>query len=216
MTQFPDRKSLFEALAATLASQLSAAVSQRGVASLIVPGGSTPVPLFHRLREAAVPWRHVQVMPSDERCVAESDPASNAAMIRRELLQGRAAEAVLHPLWPAPVWSDSLLPWDAVVVGMGDDGHFASLFPGNLGLIDALDVAKSPAFVQMMAPGAPRQRISMNLAALAQARSIYLVITGGNKKTVVESALARPDAGKWPVSALLQQSNPSPQVFWAA
>jgi 6-phosphogluconolactonase len=216
MTQFPDRDSLFDALAATIATQLSAAVSQRGVASLIVPGGSTPVSLFRRLREASVLWSHVHVMPSDERCVAATDPASNFAMIRRELLQGRAATALLHSLWPEPVWNDSLLPWDVVVLGMGDDGHIASLFPGSLGLTDALAVGAAPALVQMTAPSAPRQRISLNLAALVRARNIYLVVTGASKKAVLESAQAQPDAGKWPVSALLQHANPLLQVFWAA
>ena len=105
-------------------------------------------------------------------------------------------------------------PFDAVVLGMGEDGHFASLFPGSPGLADALDVAAPPACVPMQAPSAPVQRLSLNLAALRATRRLMLFVTGTAKRELLQAAAAGADPLRLPVAALLQQW-PEVEVFWA-
>jgi 6-phosphogluconolactonase len=218
------------AAAATLAEQIVAAlqkgVALRGAASLAVPGGRTPLPLFQALREADLDWSSVVVTLTDERWVPESDATSNAALVRDGLLKGRASAARFLPLYDgsadaataAPdVWRSLQAlprPIDAVVLGMGEDGHFASLFPGNAALPAALDPYAAPACVAMQAPDAPHERISLNLAALRQARRLFLLVAGAKKQQVL-LASARGDPDGHPVAALLALRHPVPEVYWA-
>jgi len=219
-----------EALAAALASEVSialgAGIASRGRASLAVPGGRTPAPFFQVLRQMPLDWQAVDVTLTDERWVPESDPASNAALVRASLLQGPAAAARFHPLHepsvaeadaPAHIWQALQplpRPFDAVVLGMGEDGHFASLFPGDPGLRGALDPRAAAGCVMMQAPVAPRRRISLNLAALLQTRRLFLLVSGAAKRALLLEA-GRADPGdRWPVSALLAQRQPVTEVYW--
>jgi 6-phosphogluconolactonase len=211
------------ALAERIATLLRAAVMERGVASLLVPGGRTPVPLFHALRRQDLPWRQLRVSLTDERWVPEDHPDSNARLVRAELLVEAAAEAVFIPLHndaPDPArgaarsWHALAAlprPFDAVVLGMGEDGHFASLFPASPGLEAALDPRGAPGCVSMRAPTAP-DRISLNLAALESAHHLFLLISGQRKLALVEHSRGRQPL---PVDALLALRSPEPAVYWA-
>lgn len=215
-----------DALAEQVATQLQAGLSERRAASLLVPGGRTPLPLFQRLSEARLDWARVTVSLTDERWVPEADPASNAALVRQGLLRAVAAQATLVPLYQpdgsphaaAPVIWKRLQalprPFDAVVLGMGEDGHFASLFPGNPALAQALDVRTAPGCVAMQAPAAPMERLSLNLAALLQTRRLFLLVTGVAKQQLLLEA-SRQDGVHLPVSALLAQRQRVPEVYWA-
>jgi 6-phosphogluconolactonase len=215
-----------KALASQIVAALSSGLAQRRAASLAVPGGRTPVPLFHALREADLDWKQVGITLTDERWVPEDHAASNAALVHRELLQGRAAAAHFHPLFNggdvaddhvASVWRSLMpmgRPFDAVVLGMGDDGHFASLFPDSPGLPAALDPAEPPACVAMLASSEPRSRISLNLSALLGTRRLFLFITGIRKRDLLLAAARRADP-LLPVAALLSQRVPMPEVYWA-
>jgi 6-phosphogluconolactonase len=217
--------------AAALAEQIVAALriglSWRGAASLVVPGGRTPVRLFRELREAELDWSRVTITLTDERWVAEGDPASNATLVRAELLHGRAGAAQFLPLYNgAPdaasairqVW-DSLRvaprPFDAVVLGMGEDGHFGSLFSDDPGLAAALDVKAAPACVAMRAPVNPTERISLNLAAFLQARRVFLLVSGEIKRELLLAAARREAGAQWPVTKLLAQPRPMTEVYWS-
>src|SRR5512147_2609516 len=135
-----------QALGAQVATALRDGLAQHSTASLVVPGGRTPVPLFRALRETDLDWAKVHVTLTDERWVAEDDVSSNAALVRRELLRNHALPAQFHPLHDGSACADGATtavweslrsvprPFDAVVLGMGDDGHFASLFPHSPGL----------------------------------------------------------------------------------
>lgn len=216
-----------EELAGQIAPALRMGLGWRGGASLVVPGGRTPVPLFQLLRAADLDWSRVGVTLTDERWVPETDPASNAALLRRELLVDRAACAPFLPLYDGSadaaaaagaIWKTvRVLPWpfDAVVLGMGEDGHFASLFPGNAGLAQALDPDAEPACVAMRAPVVPFERISLNLAALMQTRRLFLFATGEVKRDILLAAARRENRERWPVATLLAQRQPLPEVFWA-
>jgi 6-phosphogluconolactonase len=215
-----------QGLANQVVKSLQGGIEQRSAASLAVPGGRTPVPLFHALRDAQVDWSRVGITLTDERWVAADHEASNAALVNRELLQGRAAAARFVPLHDGSagaegavvaIWQSLMAlprPFDAVVLGMGDDGHFASLFPHSEGLSAALDPMVPPACVAMQAPAAPNSRISLNLAALLQTRRLFLFITGAHKRDLLLAA-ARGAAPPLPVAALLAQRVPMPEVYWA-
>jgi 6-phosphogluconolactonase len=222
------RSESITAAATALAEQVSAAlrdaVQARGRASLLVPGGRTPVSFFRALRDRDLPWSKVAISLTDERWVDDDQADSNARLVRTELLAGAAAAATFVPLrtaadtallGAAASWRclDALpRPFDVVVLGMGDDGHFASLFPYSPGLAAALDPAAPPACVAMRAPTAPVDRVSLNLPALAHARLLALFITGEHKRALIESPGAR---AALPIDALLALRNPQPLVYWA-
>lgn len=215
-----------QALAAQVVKALQGGIVQRSAASLAVPGGRTPVPFFHALRGAELDWSRVGITLTDERWVAVDHESSNAALVRRELVQGRAAAARFVPMHDGSasaegsvvsIWKSLMSlprPFDAVVLGMGDDGHFASLFPQSEGLSAALDPVAPPGCVAMHAPAAPTSRISLNLAALLQTRRLFLFITGAHKRDLLLAA-ARGVVPPLPVAALLAQRVPMPEVYWA-
>jgi 6-phosphogluconolactonase len=215
------------ALAGQVAAALRTGLATRGVASLGVPGGRTPLPLFRALRDVELDWSRVGITLTDERWVPEEDPASNAGLVRRELLASLAAQARFFPLFnrgataagaAAEAWHSLVQlprPFDAVVLGMGDDGHFASLFPDDPGLAAALNQAAPPGCVAMRAPVEPTERISLNLAALLQTRRLFLFITGAHKRDLLLAAARRAAEAPLPVAALLSQRVPIPEVYWA-
>lgn len=216
-----------DAVAGRVVAVLSDALAARGDASLVVPGGRTPIALFERLAQAALAWAHVQLTLTDERVVPVSEATSNERMVREHLLQGRAAGARFHPLmngrpdsaerareaWAQLQWLPR--PFDLVVLGMGEDGHFASLFPQTDALRSALDPAAPPACVSTQAPVPPHARLSLNLAALIDARALFLPIVGASKLAVIERACSAGDALELPVRALLRQPHVPVQVFYA-
>jgi 6-phosphogluconolactonase len=221
LRRFGDREAAAAALAAELIPILQAGISDRGRASLAVPGGGTPAPLFRALRDAPLDWASVAVTLTDERWVPPDHPASNAAQLRRELLRGRAAAAAFFPLYDGGagaavpvdhVWQSLRIiarPFDGVVLGMGEDGHFASLFAGNAGLDAALDPAGEPACVAMHAPAAPEQRISLNLPALLQ------LVSGDAKLALLQRAANAAGSADLPIAALLAAHQPAVEIFWA-
>lgn len=201
-----------EALAADVATRLRGALAVRGVASLAVPGGSTPATFLRALSRYALDWPRVTVLPTDERWVPERHPASNAAFIGRALREGPAASCTWRPLYvPGRSADEALatvearlasLPWplDVVVVGMGSDGHVASLFPDADG--ERVHPARPARACAASAPdGTPR--LSLTLSALAGARSLYLLIHGREKRALLVDALARESGAPLPVRRLL-------------
>lgn len=226
-TRFDDAAAAADAMAAQVADALRAGIAGRGAGTLAVPGGRTPLALFRSLREQALDWSRVGVTLTDERWVPESSPASNAALVRRELLQARAAAAGFHPLFDgsasaaaaaAPVWTSLRTlarPFDAIVLGMGEDGHFASLFAGNAALDQALAADQDPACVAMMAPAEPRERLSLNLPALRQTRRLLLLATGQPKRRLLLHAADPAMPHQPPVAALLALRQPMVEVYWA-
>ncbi|HMM75979.1 MAG TPA: 6-phosphogluconolactonase [Gammaproteobacteria bacterium] len=204
------------ALAAAVEAALVQALAVRGEASLAVPGGRTPLPLFSRLAQRDLDWARVHVTLTDERIVPVTDPLSNERLVREHLLQGAAAGARFHPLmnghedpearaqaaWEQLAWLPR--PFDAVVLGMGEDGHIAGLFPGVPS--NTLDPAAAPGCVTTTAPVAPVERLSLNLAALLDARRLWLVLAGPAKLAVLVEALRPSPIKALPVRALLTQT----------
>jgi 6-phosphogluconolactonase len=208
---FESREQASAALADALAARLAAAIHDRGRAALVVSGGSSPVAMFRALREKDLPWSSLTVVPSDERDVPENHPDRNDAMIQRELLAGPAEAARLVCLIPPGDLPDG---FDAVVLGMGADGHTASLFPGSPQLHQAL--ASDRPLEMLEVPQLGVRRVSLTPMALLNSDAVYLLIFGDEKRRVYESALERGDVDLLPVRAVLRQRRVPLTVFWAS
>jgi 6-phosphogluconolactonase len=206
-----------DAAAFGVGRRLAEALRTRGRASLVATGGRSPGPVYDRLiAQPGIDWARVVVTLSDERCVPADDAASNARLVRERLLTGAGAKAHLLPLWPAPDAAalEALTPFDALILGMGEDGHVASLIPGDPGLAAAMD----PSFDQLTVsvPAGlgkpPVARISLTLKALLCSKAIFLLIAGEAKREVVAQAMAGADL---PVRALIAQTRVPVRVLWS-
>jgi 6-phosphogluconolactonase len=225
--RFPDRQALVQALAGEIRTDLTEAIGARDIASLVLSGGRTPIALFKQLQQEAIAWDKVWITLADERWVDSASPDSNEKLVRDHLLQGEAQAAHFVALKnPAPTpeagidWAWRALsrvprPYDVMMLGMGDDGHFASLFPGSLGLPRALDPQAKPACVAMNSLTAPHARISLNLSAILDARRVVMHIEGEKKWQLWQRAREGGSTGELPVRALLQQKSVPVDVYWA-
>jgi 6-phosphogluconolactonase len=218
---------LTHAVAASIAATLARAVDERGIASLVVSGGRTPIKLFERLRTEDIDWRRVCVALADERWVESSDPGSNEKLVRDVLLKDKAAAARFAGLKnaaPSPdlgavsAWETFARvprPFDATVLGMGDDGHTASLIPGSPNLKIGLNPAASAGCVGMWSPVAPHPRLSLNLSALLDSRRVLLVLEGDGKWRTYTAAMAAGAIEDMPIRAVLRQNRAPVEVHWA-
>ena len=204
-------------LAEAVAAQLRHAIATRGHALLAVSGGKSPIALFEHLRQQPLDWTSVTVLLADERCVPHTHPDSNTALVRQHLLQDGAAAATFVTFFDALDAIDTLAatanqrlaalhwPLDVAVLGMGEDGHTASLFPAAPGLDTALHTTARVAWVRPDAIGhAPHPRLTLTLPTLQAARQLHLSLAGPAKQAVYRQALAQPDAAL-PVSLLLHR-----------
>jgi 6-phosphogluconolactonase len=208
--RFEDRASAAEALAGALHAGLGAALAAHGRATLVVSGGTTPAPMFRLLRDKPLAWNRIDVLASDERDVPPDHADRNEGMIRRELLQGAAAVARLIPLIPpGPVPRH----FDEVVLGMGADGHTASLFPDSPDLAAALS-SRDP-LARLRVPRLDMQRVSLTPAALLACQRISLLFFGAEKRAVFEAALSGDDPAEYPVRAVLAQDAVPVTVYTA-
>jgi 6-phosphogluconolactonase len=225
--RFPDPLALAHALSGEIKVDLEEAIAVRGAASLVVSGGRTPAKLFTQLRDEKLDWSKVWVTLADERWVDTSSDASNERLVRETLLTGGAAAAHFVGMKnPAPTpeqgadWATRALtrvprPFDVVLLGMGEDGHTASLFPGSLALARALDRTAAAGCVAINALTAPHARISLNLSALLDARRVVLHIEGDSKWQVYQRARMPGAVAELPVRAVLQQKEVPVDVYWA-
>ena len=197
---------------------------------LLVSGGSTPVPVFHALAEADLPWPQITVSLVDERVVAAGQPGRNADLLREHLFTGAATQAHFWPLLdtaidPAQAAHDASerlasesLPISVVVLGMGGDGHTASLFPGAGNLDAALANPEPYAAVDAThCPGAGDwpQRVSLTPAGLGMARRRLLLLTGTHKLAVFEQSCSKyPNARQVPVRTTWETPGAALAVHW--
>ncbi|MBC2692892.1 6-phosphogluconolactonase [Pseudomonas kielensis] len=213
---------LAESLALAVARQLGEAIEAQGTATLVVSGGRSPVAFFQHLAKQKLDWANVVVSLADERWVPVEHADSNAGLLKRYLLQGPAAKAQFLSLYNASAslaqaaeQADRLLAElpkiDVLVLGMGDDGHTASLFPGSPNLAEALQVDGTRRCWPMLAPTVPHQRLTMSRALLASAQVTLLSISGQSKLATLSDALAGDDVAAMPIRAFLQ---PTLEIYW--
>jgi len=222
---FGDKDELALALADAVAENLNAGLAARGRAALAVSGGSTPARFFKALSQRTdIDWASVTVTLVDERWVGEDSDRSNARLVRANLLQGPAAAASFVPLWQGGVEPDAagiakanaaiaaIAVLDAAILGMGNDGHTASFFPGGDTLDEALTAAGP--VLAIRAPGAGEPRVTLTLRRLLAADALYLHIEGNEKAEVLDKALGEGDIADMPVRAVLRQDHKPVTVFW--
>ncbi len=198
LIEYPDREMMMIDLANRLAGDLTMALTQHETASIAVPGGTTPGPIFDALCAADLDWARVRVMLSDERWVPETSDRSNTRLLRERLLVNRAAAATLVPLYAdADTPEEKLgeltaglepnLPLSVLLLGMGADMHTASIFPEADRLAEALD-PHAPPLLAMRAPGAPEPRVTLTAPVLDAAIVKHIVITGAEKRAALDKA----------------------------
>lgn len=227
VTRYPDAPTAAREFARRIAGLLTTAIAARGRASLVVSGGKSPLALFEALRTRSLDWSRVSITLADERWVDPADPASNEKLVREHLLGDAAAgahfvglknSAATPALGAGAAW-DAIAglprPFDAVILGMGDDGHTASLFPGSPNLAHAVDAGAAPGCVGMISPTEPCARLSLNLAALLDSRQVFLFLSGAAKWQVYAAAGAPGEVAQMPVRAVLRQRRVPVDVIWS-
>lgn len=221
--RFDARDAASAAAAARIAELLEYRLEHQPRASLVVSGGTSPLDCFRALAGTPLDWGRVEVSLSDERWVPPDHEDSNEKLARETLLVGAASAAELKPVYaegmtperrcedlqdPLPV-----LPFSCSLIGMGADGHFASLFPDADNLDLGLDVECGRLYVPVATEASPHPRVSMTLAGISRSDEIVLLFFGEEKLAVYEQA--REDANGFPVSKLLRQKRAPVRVFWA-
>ena len=222
-----DASALAQGLAQDIGERLREALHQRGHAVLAVSGGKSPIALFHALRTQNLDWARVSVTLVDERCVPRDHLDSNAALVRQHLLQGPAQDAHFLPLVdePGPDLPDAatlvaraqtrwqgLSHADVTVLGIGEDGHTASLSPEASALAQGLARDNTERMLAVQPLNAPHQRISMTLAEILASAHIAIALGGPAKQAVYAKALERVDDAL-PISHVLHAHHPSLAVW---
>lgn len=224
--QFADTTALNTAFANKLVAILGEAIKLRGAAYLVVSGGKTPQALFQALSVADLSWENVTVLLADDRWLAPTEADSNERLVKATLLQNNAASARFISLYAedssAFAAVEHILPrvaglptFDAVILGMGEDGHTASLFPCSAqisaGLADG-----APAVLAAEPASAPYQRISLSKQRLLDSRHIFLHLVGRNKLDVLNQAIAGDDTLQMPIRAFLHHPATDVVVMYSA
>jgi 6-phosphogluconolactonase len=223
--EFASREELAEALASVVADVLRAAIDKRGTTLLAVSGGSTPGMFFRELSRQELDWDNVTVTLVDERFVPEDSSRSNARLVRENLLRDKAAAARFAGLFSdASTVEDAAhkagerlsrlpLPLDAVILGMGTDGHTASFFPDAGNLESLLDLSAEAIVAPVHTASGGEPRLTLTLARILEAGFVALHIEGAEKRSVLETALG--GGAHLPVGAVRDRAPQPVQVFWA-
>lgn len=224
---FQSRETLLEKLTATIADYLLQGIKENGQASLAVSGGSTPIDLFKKVSSLSLPWDQVSIFLVDERWVDPTDADSNEKLVRTYLLQNKAAVATFTGMkTAAPIASEGVqeceqnlqkipLPFDVLILGMGGDGHTASLFPGAKKLAAATDMQSGDTCMGIAPLTAPHERMTLTLPAILNSRQIILHITGQEKKDVLDRAQQEGPNAELPIRFILNQRSTPFNIYWA-
>lgn len=219
-----DRHDLDRALAAEIVACLATAIDARGAATLVVSGGRTPVGSFEALSWHGIDWSRVTITLADERWIGADHDDSNERLVRAHLLRNQAASAHFVPLKNAATTPEEGVaacnaaltrlrrPFDVVVLGMGDDGHTASLFPDATEISAALE--SQSLCVAVRPTRAPHGRMSLTPRALLDSRAIKVQIDGAGKRRVIELAMSDGPVAELPIRVALAQRAVPVDVLW--
>lgn len=221
---------MITALAEKNITSLKRTIELNGHASWAVSGGSTPLPLFEAISAVDMPWSKVNVALVDERWVPVAHGRSNTAFVRRHLLKGNACEAVFIPMrddtttgncsadFANEHYAKISLPFDRILLGMGGDGHTASLFPGADGLEEAMAADSDLICAAITAnksdiTGDELDRITLTAAEICRATTIDLMITGEDKMRVFKEAMIV--ESNYPIGRLMRMAPEKFKIYWA-
>ena len=226
---YEDADEMAEAVAGDIGFIIESAIDARGAAVIALAGGKTPLPIYEKLAKAKIDWKRVTIVPGDDRIVPLGDPLSNVTAIGKIFLPkgarviplvsdkapdykaaGRSADALLQDVhWPL----------DLCLLGVGGDGHCASIFPGP-DYDEALNGPKERRALGVMPeplpPEAPVARVTLSRAAIVSARALMIAITGETKKEVLEAAIAQGASSSYPVGRVLADVELPVDIHWAA
>lgn len=217
---------LAQRLADDVANWLNIAIAQRNRATLVVSGGSTPQPFLTALSSKSLQWDCVTVTLADERWVPRVHRHSNERFIYETLMTGPASAAQLVGLWnpaqtPAAGWAECEStvaeiprPFDVVVLGMGNDGHTASLFADGDGTTEAIAQGSGKLTWPTSSPSVDQARMSMTLDALLDSEQLLLHITGSSKRSVYQQARDASDSN-YPIATIIASAGPRLKVYWS-
>lgn len=226
LNEYAQREELDLALANKVAEILTNSVALKGRASIAVSGGSTPKGFFKALSQKDLPWSEITVTLADERWVGIESDASNTRLVHENLLQNKAVNAKFFHLkqgeeLTADTLDDlnlaaasSLLPLDVLILGMGEDGHTASLFPCSDEIDQALSATAKP-LLKVVPKTAPHDRITFSFAHLKTSKNVFLHISGASKQTVLKQALKESNIREMPIRAFLNDPEINTNVYWA-
>lgn len=227
MHAFANGAELAGKLADKVVEVLSAAITARGSASIAVSGGSTPKAFFQALSSRPLDWGKVTITLVDERFVPSDNPRSNHLLVQENLLKDKAASAQFLPLYQAAASAEDAAviatqetkgvghPFDVAILGMGNDGHTASFFPGGSNLATALDPNTPRGIITMEAEGAGEPRLTFTFSSLQDARLLVLHIEGEGKKDVLAKAEAPGEETEMPIRAMLRRAASPVEIYWA-
>ncbi|WP_203310044.1 MULTISPECIES: 6-phosphogluconolactonase [Sphingomonas] len=225
---YDDAGELAEAIAGDIQFVIESAIDARGSAVIALAGGKTPFPAYEKLAQAKLDWKRVTIVPGDERIVPLGDPLSNVTQLGKLFIPkgarvipivpkqtedykaaGRSADALMQDLhWPL----------DLCLLGVGGDGHTASIFPGP-DFDEALNGPKERRMLGVMPdplpPEAPVARVSLSRAAIASARALMIAVTGQAKRDVIEKAIDQGPSSPYPIGRVLADVELPVDIHWA-
>lgn len=225
---YEDADEMAEAVAGDIQFILESAIDARGAAVIALPGGKTPIPIYERLTKAKIDWKRVTIVPTDERVVPLGDPLSNVTMIGKAFIPkgarvipivpqanadykaaGRSADALMQDLhWPL----------DLCLLGVGGDGHTASIFPGpdfDEALAGPRERRALGVMPEPLPAEAPVPRVTLSRAAIVSARALMLAVTGDAKKKVIEQAIKQGPSSSYPIGRVLADAELPVDIHWA-
>ncbi len=213
---FDNKQQLAHEMAGTIAANLSFDIIKRGYASLVVSGGSTPKPFFDALAERNLDWRKIHITLADERWVASDDKDSNEKLVRESFPKAANIISLYNGKnTPQEGIADAekalakIMPFSVVILGMGEDGHMASLFPNHPSFQEGIIAAKGNVIAVDNSPKPPSQRITLTLPAILNCGRLCLHITGKAKLDLLKSAAV----AKLPIGYVLEK-NKDIEVFY--
>ena len=212
-------------LALRVAAHLETDISLHGRATAVVSGGRTPIGFFQQLAKQDIAWDRVSITLADERWVDASHSDSNERLVRENLLIHRATDASFISLKNKAMSAQEgqkelatrlkqVGKFSAVVLGMGNDGHTASLFPGMTNLVSGLDMESGLDCLATSPDTAPHERITLTLPRLLRSTIIFLHLTGTSKLQMLEEVLEGRDIYEFPIRSVLQQKVTDLEIFY--
>ena len=222
---FDNNSKLIEDLASRIITALETGIKKNGCASLVVSGGSTPKTLFALLSKHDIDWSKVSITLADERCVSQADEASNARLLRENLLQNKASAANFIPLYedeqsPKEAAKDSsnkiasIKTYDALILGMGQDGHTASLFPEAVNLNEALD-SNADNCIAIEPVTNPITRITQSKQKLLRSKFIVFHLVGKDKIDILNEVMNDINKTQFPSSHFIHQNDVPVDIYFA-
>jgi 6-phosphogluconolactonase len=227
--EYDDAGEMADAVAGDIGFIIESAIDARGAAVIALAGGKTPLPIYEKLARAKIDWKRVTIVPGDDRIVPLGDPLSNVTAIGKTFIPkgarviplvsgsapdykaaGRSADALLQDLhWPL----------DLCLLGIGGDGHAASIFPGP-DYDEALNGPKERRALGVMPDPLPAEapvaRVTLSRAAIVSARALMIAITGDKKREVLEAAIDQGASSAYPVGRILADVELPVDVHWSA